>query len=384
MNETNWKEARLQEGIDVEQSAEPAETTANLAAPMDLRSSLAELRAVTIERLQDATTLEELALIETEVLGSESPIAVARRGLGSMPSEERRDAGRAINEVAKELANAVGDRRVALRAAVQREQIAAEALDVTLDYERLPLGSLHLVQQVIDEVSDIFVGLGYKVAEGPEAELAWYNFDALNTPPDHPGRLESDTMYLDYGDAADEMLMRAHTSPIQARYMETHDPPVYIVAPGRAYRNDTIDATHLPVFHQIEGLAVDENITFSDLKGTLAEFARQYFGPETEVRMRPHYFPFTEPSAELDVSCFSCGGGSSSCRVCKGVGWLEMLGCGMVDPNVFVAVGYDPDAVTGFAFGMGVERLAMVRHGIDSMRIFVDNDVRFLAQYPGF
>jgi len=179
------------------------------------------------------------------------------------------------------------------------------------------------------------------------------------------------------------MLLRAHTSPVQARFMEAHKPPVYIVAPGKAYRNDTIDATHLPVFHQIEGLAVDESITFSDLKGTLAEFARQFFGPETHVRMRPHFFPFTEPSAELDVSCFNCDGGESSCRVCRGVGWLEMLGCGMVDPAVFTAVGYDPDAVTGFAFGMGVERLAMVRHGIDSIRHFVDNDVRFLDQFPG-
>ncbi len=360
----------------------PAATT-NLTGPMDLLASLEELRASGAAEIAATTDLDELADIEAATVGRQSPIAAARRELGTLPVEERRDAGRAINEAATALQALIDARRAALEQTAREAQLAAEAIDVTLDYQHLPSGGLHLIQQVIDEVSDIFIGLGYHVAEGPEAELAWYNFDALNTPPDHPGRLESDTMYLDYGKPEDEMLLRAHTSPIQARYMEEHEPPVYIVAPGRAYRNDTIDATHLPVFFQIEGLAVDENITFSDLKGTLAEFARQYFGPTTTVRMRPHYFPFTEPSAELDVSCFNCDGGSASCRVCKGSGWLEMLGCGMVDPNVFTAVGYDPGSVTGFAFGMGVERLAMVRHGIENMRIFIENDLRFLQQYPG-
>jgi phenylalanyl-tRNA synthetase alpha chain len=359
------------------------DTTTNLTDPMNLAETLQSLRTDSVARIAAAADIESLDEIEAGAVGRESPIAAARRGLGSMPAEERRDAGRLINEVAKEIEATVAARREELLAEQRSLAIAAEAIDVTVDYSRLPNGRLHVIQQVLDEVCDIFVGLGYHVAEGPEAELGWYNFDALNTPPDHPGRLESDTMYLDYGDPEDEMLLRAHTSPVQARYMEAHKPPVYIVAPGKAYRNDTIDATHLPVFHQIEGLAVDESITFSDLKGTLAEFARQFFGPETSVRMRPHFFPFTEPSAELDVSCFNCDGGESSCRVCGGVGWLEMLGCGMVDPAVFTAVGYDPDAVTGFAFGMGVERLAMVRHGIDSIRHFVDNDVRFLDQFPG-
>jgi phenylalanyl-tRNA synthetase alpha chain len=220
------------------------------------------------------------------------------------------------------------------------------------------------------------------MATGPEAELSWYNFDALNTPATHPSRLESDTMYLDYGDPADELLLRTQTSPMQARWMEQHDPPVYVVVPGKTYRLDAIDASHLPVFHQIEGLAVDDGITFGDLKGTLDHFAREFFGPKTVTRFRPHFFPFTEPSAELDVSCFACDGGEPGCRVCKGAGWLEMLGCGMVDPNVFTAVGYDPDRVTGFAFGMGVERPAMVRHGINDIRHLVDNDVRFLRQFP--
>jgi phenylalanyl-tRNA synthetase alpha chain len=350
---------------------------------MDLASSLESLRQDTLAAVARADSLDALASTEAGAIGRESPIAAARRNLGKMPAEERRDAGRLINEVATELEAVVAARRDELGAAARVAAIQAEAIDVTVDHTDLPKGRLHVIQQVMDEACDIFIGLGYHIAEGPEAELAWYNFDALNTPPDHPGRLESDTMYLDYGKPEDEMLLRAHTSPIQARYMEKHDPPVYIVAPGRAYRNDTIDASHLPVFHQIEGLAVDDSITFSDLKGTLAEFARQFFGSTTQVRMRPHFFPFTEPSAELDVSCFNCDGGGSSCRVCKGVGWLEMLGCGMVDPNVFEAVGYDPQAVTGFAFGMGVERLAMVRHGIDSIRHFVDNDVRFLNQFPG-
>ena len=231
------------------------------------------------------------------------------------------------------------------------------------------------------EIYDIFVGLGYRVADGPEAELAWYNFDALNTPPTHPSRLESDTVYLDYGEAGDEVLLRTQTSPVQVRWMEEHSPPVYVVVPGKVYRKETTDATHLPVFHQIEGLAVDESIQFSDLKGTLAHFSREFFGAKTTVRLRPHFFPFTEPSAELDVSCFACDGGVPGCRVCGGAGWLEMLGCGMVDPNVLGAVGYDPSQLSGFAFGMGVERMAMVRHGINDIRHFVDNDLRFLRQF---
>ncbi len=348
-----------------------------------LADGLEDARKAGLAAIAAAGTLEDLAAAEAETVGRESQVAAARRTLGSLPTEERRDAGRAINDVASALEEAVAARRAELAAGERTRRIAAEAIDVTLDYETLPQGSLHLIQQVIDEVCNIFIGLGYRVADGPEAELSWYNFDALNTPPDHPGRLESDTMYLDYGAPEDGMLMRAHTSPIQARYMERHQPPVYVVAPGRAYRNDTIDATHLPVFHQIEGLAVDDGLTFPHLKGTLAEFALQFFGPATRVRMRPHYFPFTEPSAELDVSCFACDGGESGCRVCRGAGWLEMLGCGMVDPAVLDAVGYDPDTVTGFAFGVGVERLAMVRHGIASIRTFIENDLRFLRQFPG-
>lgn len=333
--------------------------------------------------LESLTSSDAIAAFEREHLGSGSAIATELKNLGRLPAEARKEAGRRIHEVRRALQSRIESHLDTVRRQERAGEIAAESLDVTIDRQRLPVGSLHLIQQVIDEVSDIFIGLGYKVADGPEAELAWYNFDALNTPPDHPGRLESDTMYLDYGKPEDEMLLRAHTSPVQARYMETHQPPVYIVVPGKCYRNDTVDASHLPVFYQIEGLAVDDNIQFSDLKGTLAEFARQFFGPATEVRLRPHYFPFTEPSAEMDATCPACEGRISDCRVCGGSGWLELLGCGMVDPNVFEAVGYDPATVSGFAFGVGVERLAMVRYGIDSIRHFIDNDLRFLTQFPG-
>jgi phenylalanyl-tRNA synthetase alpha chain len=328
-----------------------------------------------------AGTLDELDSADADLLGPNSALARFRSSIGQLDAEARPAAGARLNRVTAEIRSIVDARRAELAVVDEAERLKVERLDVTLERISLQTGSLHLIQQTIDEIVDIFVGLGYGMVTGPEAELAWYNFDALNTPPTHPSRLESDTMYLDWGNPADELLMRPQTSPMQARWMETHEPPVYVVVPGRTYRLDTIDASHLPAFHQIEGLAVDERLQFSDLKGTLAHFAREFFGPATRVRFRPHFFPFTEPSAELDVSCFNCDGGEPDCRVCKGAGWLEMLGCGMVDPHVFEAVGYDPGEVTGFAFGMGVERPAMVRHGINDIRHFVDNDIRFLRQF---
>jgi len=301
--------------------------------------------------------------------------------MGHLDNESKPKVGAKLNEATGKIQALLATRRDAIEAVAEEQRLRDEAIDVTLGALALPSGKLHVVQQTIDEIVDIFLGLGYQVASGPEAELAYYNFDALNTPPTHPSRWESDTMYLDWGAPEDEVLLRTHTSPVQARWMETHDPPVYIVVPGRAYRKDTIDATHLPVFFQIEGLAVDENIQFGDLKGTLLHFAREFFGPQSEVRLRPHFFPFTEPSAELDISCFNCDGGQSGCRVCGGAGWLELLGCGMVDPYVLEAAGYDSTRYSGFAFGMGPERIAMVRHGIDSLRHFIDNDLRFLRQF---
>ncbi len=348
---------------------------------MDPIPALDEAIASAPDAVSGAGTLDDLTSVESSLLGKDSTLGRVRSSMGRLEPVERPKVGAKLNEATQAIEALLIERRRELEAADEERRLRDESIDVTLESIRLPSGSLNLVQQTIDEVVDIFVGLGYQVAEGPEAELAWYNFDALNTPPTHPSRWEQDTMYLDWGDPDDEVLLRTHTSPVQARWMEQHDPPVYIVVPGRCYRLDTIDATHLPVFHQIEGLAVDSDIQFGDLKGTLLHFAREYFGAQSEVRLRPHFFPFTEPSAELDVSCFNCDGGEPWCRVCGGAGWLELLGCGMVDPNVLEAVGYDPTKVSGFAFGMGPERLAMVRHGIESLRDFIDNDVRFLEQF---
>lgn len=331
--------------------------------------------------IDGADTLDELDRVESDLLGNDSPVGEVRRAMGRLDNDSKPKVGARLNEASGRIGDLLASRRAELQAIEEAARLETETIDVTLEGVTFPSGSLHVVQQTVDEVVDIFLGLGYQVASGPEAELAYYNFDALNTPPSHPSRWESDTMYLDWGDPTDEVLLRTQTSPVQARWMETHEPPVYIVVPGRCYRKDTIDATHLPVFHQIEGLAVDENIQFGDLKGTLLHFAREFFGPQSEVRLRPHFFPFTEPSAELDVSCFACDGGVAGCRVCGGSGWLELLGCGMVDPYVLEAAGYDPSRLSGFAFGMGPERIAMVRHGINSMRHFIDNDVRFLRQF---
>ena len=333
------------------------------------------------QAIDGAGTLEELDRVESSLLGKSSTIGEVRRSMGGLDSEEKPRVGARLKEATEQIQGLLSARRSTLEGEEEERRLSDDRIDVTLESYVFPRGSMHLIQQTIDEIVDIFVGLGYLVADGPEAELGWYNFDALNTPPTHPSRLESDTMYLDYGEPGDELLLRTQTSPVQVRWMEQHEPPVYVVVPGKVYRQETTDATHLPVFHQIEGLAVDESIRFSDLKGTLAHFSREFFGPRTEVRLRPHFFPFTEPSAELDVSCFNCDGGVPGCRVCGGAGWLEMLGCGMVDPNVLEAVGYSPEHLTGFAFGMGVERMAMVRHGINDIRHLVDNDLRFLGQF---
>lgn len=353
----------------------------NLPPDMDPIAILDEAIDDAPAQVKAASSLDELEAVEARLLGKDSPVGQVRRSMGQLENDLKPKVGAKLNEASQTIGRLLTEQRSDLEAIEEERRLREEAIDVTLEAVRYPSGALHLVQQTIDDICDIFVGLGYQVVGGPEAELAYYNFDALNTPPTHPSRWESDTMYLDWGDPGDEVLLRTHTSPVQARWMENHEPPVYVVVPGRCYRKDTIDATHLPVFYQIEGLAVDENIQFSDLKGTLLHFAREFFGPQSEVRLRPHFFPFTEPSAELDVSCFNCDGGVPGCRVCGGAGWLELLGCGMVDPFVLETAGYDPSEVSGFAFGMGPERIAMVRHGIDSLRHFIDNDIRFLGQF---
>jgi len=343
---------------------------------------LSRLRAVEAEalaRLQEAASAAQIDALEREVLGNASELAEARRGLKDLPDERRREVGRRINEIATRLGGRLAERRGQMAAAEEEERLRRERLDITLPGRGALPGAAHLVMQVLEEVTDIFVALGYTVADGPEVETAFYNFDALNTPPTHPARLESDTLYVEHGPDPEGVLLRTQTSPVQARYMEQHPPPVYIVSPGRVFRRDTMDATHTPVFHQIEGLAVDANVTFVDLKGTLAHFAREFFGPGQQVRFLPHFFPFTEPSAEMHTTCFACGG--SGCRVCGGGGWIELLGCGMVDPNVFEAVGYDPTEVSGFAFGVGLDRLAMIRHGVPELRYFFEPDLRVLEQF---
>ncbi len=351
----------------------------NLTGRMDHRDTLEELRREAASRVADVTSLEALAAYEAEAVGKQSVVAAARRTLGSLEPDQRREYGRFINEVASEVSAAVAARRATLEAEAETARLAQDRVDVTLPGRRALRGSRHLVQQVMDEIVDIFVSLGYTVATGPEAETEYYNFTALNFPHAHPTRLETDTFYLDYGDDPEGVLLRTHTSPMQARYMERHDPPVYAVVPGRVFRRDQMDPTHSPVFHQVEGLAVDDGITFGDLKGTLARFAKDFFGPRTKVKFLPHFFPFTEPSAEMHASCFACGG--AGCRICSHTGWIEMLGCGMVHPAVFEHVGYDPQAVTGFAFGMGADRFAMVRHGIPDLRQFWESDLRALGQF---
>ncbi|MDH3308395.1 MAG: phenylalanine--tRNA ligase subunit alpha [Acidimicrobiia bacterium] len=341
-----------------------------------------ELEALVVDapaRVAAAADLEALKEVEAGLVGRKSIVGDLRRSLGSLPPEERPVVGARVQAAAETLNALLAERRVVLELEAENHLLEQDRVDVTLPHVRLREGTTHLLTSTLDEVADIFAALGYRVASGPEVETAYYNFDALNTPATHPARAESDTLYVDFGDPSDEMLLRTHTSPMQARYMETHAPPVYVVVPGRTFRSDTLDPTHSPVFHQIEGLAVDSSITFADLKGTLHHFAREFFGEGRQIKLIPHFFPFTEPSAEMHVSCFACDG--SGCRVCSKSGWIELMGCGMVDPNVFEAVDYDPSAVSGFAFGVGAERLAMVRHGITHIRHFYENDLRVLRQF---
>jgi phenylalanyl-tRNA synthetase alpha chain len=336
-------------------------------------------QAAILARVAEASSTAEIDAVERDGLGPDSSVAVARKSLRNAAPEERRDIGMVVNAVTASVTAAIARRRRELEVAEMDERLLGERFDMTLPGRAPALGAAHLVAQVWDEIVDIFVGLGYTVASGPEVETAYYNFDALNTPPTHPSRLESDTLYVEHGDDPEGVLLRTQTSPVQARWMESHEPPVYIVVPGRTYRRDAMDATHTPVFHQMEGLAVDEGITFGDLKGTLGYFADAFFGGSRRVRFLPHFFPFTEPSAEMHVSCFACDG--SGCRTCSNTGWIELLGCGMVDPNVLEAAGYDPSSISGFAFGVGIDRLALVRYSIPELRHFWDPDLRVLEQF---
>jgi len=345
----------------------------------DPADEIAELEAEASAELAGAVDLAALEEAERIAFRSKrSRFAEMYRRLGSMAPEDRREVGRLLNELRAQLELVADGRRAELTAAAQAERLAGDRLDLT---EVLPdrlAGHLHLVTQVREVLEDIFLGMGYEIAEGPEVETGWRNFEALNIPENHPARSPIDTFYVDYGEPW-RVLLRPHTSPVQIRLLERQSLPIYAVAPGRTYRKDTPDSSHLPVFHQIEGLVVDRGVTFGDLKGTINSFVRAIFGPEVRTRLRPAYFPFTEPSAEFEMSCVICGG--DGCRTCAGVGWIELGGCGMVHPAVFEATGVDPEKWTGFAFGFGIDRLAIMRHGIADLRVMIENDVRFLGQF---
>ncbi|HET9073788.1 MAG TPA: phenylalanine--tRNA ligase subunit alpha, partial [Solirubrobacteraceae bacterium] len=323
-----------------------------------------------------ASTSAALEEVRIEFLGRRAELPNLLRGVAELAPELRGPVGRAANEARRTLEAAIDARAEALAASELEARLAADRVDLTLPAAPLPaIGHLHLLTRTRREIEDIFIGLGFSVEEGPEVETVAYNFDALNHESTHPARLPTDTFYI-----SDEVLLRTHTSPMQVRAMLRQPPPIFIVVPGRVYRRD-LDATHTPQFHQFEGLAVDEDITLADLKGTLLHFSRAFFGPEREIRLRPHFFPFTEPSVEVDVSCFNCQAGvlpdGSRCPLCKGTAWIEILGAGMVDPNVLgyvAANGYDPERYQGFAFGMGIERLAMLKHGVTDLRLLYDND----------
>src|SRR5579875_692542 len=356
---------------------------------------IAEIEREAGQAIAAAATTQTLEDVRVRYLGRKAELPNLLRSVAELPPEQRAATGKAANQARQALEAAIERRGAELAAAELQERLAADRVDVTLPGDPLPaVGRLHLMTQTRREIEDVFIGLGFNVAEGPEVETVYYNFDALNHEPTHPARLPTDTFYVrtDAAGAHDIFdphtpLLRTHTSPMQVRAMQTQPPPLYIIVPGRVYRPDS-DATHTPQFHQIEGLAVDEDVTLADLKGTLLTFARAIFGEQRQVRLRPHFFPFTEPSVEVDVSCFNCVDGVTAdgqrCPLCKGTGWIEILGSGMVDPNVFAHVaeyGYDPDRVQGFAFGMGIERIAMLKHGVPDLRLLYDNDIRFLGQF---
>jgi len=338
-----------------------------------MREKLEALLLDAVTELAQVRTDEGLQALRVKFLGKKGARTAIMKGLGALSPDERPVIGQVVNTVKEQLEAKIESAGLHIREAVKAEKLRLERLDVTLPGRRLPMGTRHPITIIIEEITDIFAGLGFQVAEGPEIEHDFYNFEALNFPKDHPARDMQDTFFV-----SDTVLLRTHTSPVQIRTMLKQEPPVRIIAPGTVYRCDS-DATHSPMFHQIEGLMVDKGITFGDLKGILTTFINQLFGQGTGVRLRPSFFPFTEPSAEVDIACVICRG--KGCRVCKNSGWLEILGAGMVDPEVYRHVNYDPEIYSGFAFGMGIERIAMLKYGISDMRLLFENDLRFLKQF---
>lgn len=339
-----------------------------------MKEQLNQIRKTAQEKLASVTELSALEDLRIQYLGKKGELTSVLKGMGGLTPEERPVIGQLANEVRSFIENALETKKAEFEAALEAQKLAAETIDVTMPGKASKLGKKHPLTAVLDDLKDIFIGMGFSIAEGPEVELDYYNFEALNIPKDHPARDTQDTFYID-----DNVVLRTQTSPVQIRTMEKQKPPIRIIAPGRVYRSDTVDATHSPVFHQVEGLVIDKNVTMADLKGTLEIFVKKLYGENTRLRFRPHHFPFTEPSAEVDISCFNCGG--EGCRICKGEGWIEILGCGMVHPKVLSVCGIDPEEYSGFAFGIGLERVAMFRYDIDDMRLLYENDMRFLKQF---
>ncbi len=339
-----------------------------------MREQLEQIGVQATEALKDVMDMEKLNDIRLEYLGKKGKLTGVLRGMGKLSSEERPVIGQLANEIRDQLEQLLTEKTEQLSAEKINQQLAAEKIDITLPGKKDLLGQEHPLNLVLREMEHIFVGMGFEVIEGPEIELDYYNFEALNIPADHPARDTQDTFYV-----TDNILLRTQTSPVQIRTMEKQKPPIRMISPGRVFRSDQPDATHSPMFHQVEGLLIDKTVSFSDLKGILIAFVEQMFGKGRGVRFRPHHFPFTEPSAEVDIACLKCGG--EGCRICSGTGWLEILGAGMVHPRVLEMANIDPKEYSGFAFGMGVERIAMLKYGIDDIRLFFENDVRFLSQF---
>jgi len=339
-----------------------------------MKEKLEKIRQEALAQIEAVADMDQLNEIRVAILGKKGVLTEVLKGMKGVAPEDRPQVGQMVNDARAAIEGQLEERKAAFSARLRELQMKNEVIDVTLPAKKNRVGHRHPNTIALEEVERIFIGMGYEVVEGPEVEYDYYNFEALNIPANHPAKDEQDTFYINK-----DIVLRTQTSPVQVRVMEQQKPPIRIIAPGRVFRSDEVDATHSPVFHQIEGLVIDKNITFADLKGTLAQFAIELFGPETKVKFRPHHFPFTEPSAEVDVTCFKCGG--EGCRMCKGTGWIEILGCGMVHPKVLRMSGIDPDIYSGFAFGVGLERIALLKYEIDDMRLLYENDDRFLRQF---
>ena len=339
-----------------------------------MKERLQSIRDEALKAIESADMPEKLNDVRVKFLGKKGELTAVLKGMKDVAAEDRPKVGQMVNDTRAAIESLLEESKKKMERAIRAEKLKQEVIDVTLPSKKNMVGHRHPNTIALEEVERIFIGLGYEVVEGPAVEYDLYNFEKLNIPADHPAKDEQDTFYINK-----EIVLRTQTSPVQARVMEEGKLPIRMIAPGRVFRSDEVDATHSPSFHQIEGLVIDKNISFADLKGTLEVFAKELFGPDTKTKFRPHHFPFTEPSAEVDVTCFKCGG--VGCRFCKGSGWIEILGCGMVDPNVLEASGIDPKKYSGFAFGMGIERIAMLKYGVKDLRLYFENDVRFLHQF---